>query len=159
METKYDHITDEFNLQKETLERQIINIEIRQQEIQNLIVTIENANNYLDTLIKQEKDNRRKASLYGAKTKNVELLTKLYDTYNRFEDVKFKYHNNISDIMFKSHRLIEVEIRKIDEKLNNLNNNDLVEMFNTMSKMFSNNSDIPPEIKDKIITDEEEFRI
>ena len=156
MQTNYDHITDEFNFQKETLERQISVIEVRQQEIQMKISEIENANNHLDILIQTEKDPKRKNSYYSAKVRNIELMTKLYDCYRSFEDVKFKYYNNISDIIHKSHRLIEVEIRKIDEKLAKLDDDGLVDVLKNVSQLFiqSNNSGnsvpLPTEVQSEI---------
>ena len=42
---QYEFITSEFDLQKDTLERQVVSIELRQQEIQLHISNIENANN------------------------------------------------------------------------------------------------------------------
>jgi len=160
-ETKmYDHVVDEFNFQKDILERQIESIELRQQEIQVHISSIEAANNHLDILIQQEKDNRKKSSYYGAKIRNIELLSKLYDTYNNFESVKFRYHNNISDLIYKNHRLIEVEIRKIDEKLDKISNNELVEVFKQLSNLFSQNcSQLPPEIEKEIVINEGEFKL
>ena len=50
----YDHIIEDFNFQKDLLEKQITNVEIRQQEIQLHISSIEAANTNLGLLIHQE---------------------------------------------------------------------------------------------------------
>ena len=152
MQNEYDHITDDFEFQKETIEKQISVIEIRQQEIQMRISEIENANSHLDVLIQTEKDNRKKSAFYSAKVRNIELMTKLYDCYRSFEDVKYKYYNGISDIIYKSHRLIEVEIRKIDERVAKLDDDGLVDVLKNVSQLFiqSNNSEQPNQIPTEI---------
>lgn len=156
---RYDHITEEFDIQKDLLERQIIGIELRQQEIQSHITSIEAANNQLDIMINQEKDNRKKGSYFAAKVRNIELLTKLYSVYREFEDSKFKYHNNMSDIIYKGHRLIEVDIRKLDEKLDSMTGDDMVDMFKNLNKLFSSNKQLSPEIENEIIVEEDEYKL
>ncbi len=160
MNSEYDHVTEEFDLQKDTLERQITSIELRQQEIQLHISNIDAANNHLDILIQQEKDKRKKGAFFAAKTRNIEILTKLYSVYREFEDTKFKYHNNISDLIVKGHKLLEVDIRRIDEKLDGMVGNDMVDMFKNLSDLFGKDKqELPVEVQQNIQIDGDEFQM
>lgn len=159
VDTQYDHITEEFDLQKNILERQISGIELRQQELQLHISHIEQANNHLDLLIQQEKDKRKKGGLFNAKTRNIELLTKLYSVYREFEDTKYKYHNNISDIITKEHRLIEVDIRRIDDKVDKMTGDDMVDMFKNLSSLFGKNAQIPDVIQENIEIEGDQYNL
>ena len=157
---QYEHVTSEFDLQKDTLERQIISIELRQQEIQLHISNIEQANNHIDTLIQQEKDARRKGKYFQAKTRNIEILTKLYSVYREFEDTKFKFHNSISDMIVKGHKMIEVDIRRIDEKLEKMTGDDMVDMFKSLADLFGQNkNELPKELLEEVKIDGDEFRM
>ncbi len=160
-EINTEHIVDDFNFQKDVLEKQITILELRQQEIQSHIASIENANHHLDILIQQEKDSKKKGFLFKAKTSNIEILVKLYDTYNRFEETKFKYYNNIGDLTFKQHRMIEVDIKKISEKVDKLTGNDMVDMFKNLSDLFSNTSsmELSPEIKNQINVEDDDYKL
>ncbi len=159
--TQYDHVTEEFSNQKELLDRQIISIELRQQEIQLHITTIDQANNQLDILISQEQNNKQKGNYFRAKTQNVELLTKLYSVYREFEDTKYKYHNNISDMINKEHRLIEVDVRRIDEKLEKMSGDDMVDMFKSLTTLLSGNNSqsLPKEVNETIQMNNDEYQL
>ena len=70
-------------------------------------------------------------------------MAKLYDTYRSFEDSKFKYFKQISEMNFKYTRLLEVEIRQLDEKVDNVNEPGFIEMMNILIESLSANKSNP----------------
>lgn len=103
------------------LEKQISGIELKQQEIQNYITTIDNAVNQLEQMIHQEQNSAqpnydRIRGLRTAISKNVELISALYNSYKEFENVKFRYYKEINDNNYKTNRLIELELKKVDNQ-------------------------------------------
>ena len=144
------------------LERQIANIVLRQQELQNYISRIEQGIKGLEGIIRVEKQQKKQnydkiKNCYIAISKHIELVTKLYDSYRAFEDTKFKYHKQIAESNFKYIHLIEVEIRRIEEKMDNtLGDSGFVEVMQALAEGFRNNSDADPMIqqsKEELLTD------
>jgi len=146
----YNHVNKDFDSQRDLLSKQIANIELRQQEIQLHMAAIEAANQHLDLLIRQEQDKRKKASYYSARLQNIEILGKLFSIYREFEDVKFKYHSNVSDLIYKIHKLIEVDIKKANK---NIDENDLGEVFKKLLTMNSDNNIANNQIQNEVLDD------
>lgn len=120
--TENQIIQDACNNNHKVLEKQIENITLRQQELQNHISRLESNVMHLEQIVATEKqqpkpNHDRIKGCYIAISKNIELIAKLYECYNRFEDVKFKYHKQISESNYKYIHLLEVEIRRIEESL------------------------------------------
>ena len=146
----YNHVNKDFDSQRDLLSKQIANIELRQQEIQLHMAAIEAANQHLDLLIRQEQDKRKKTSYYSARLQNIEILGKLFSIYREFEDVKFKYHSNVSDLIYKIHKLIEVDIKKANK---NIDENDLGEVFKKLLTINSDNNIANNQIQNEVLDD------
>lgn len=152
-----NYIIKDFNQQKKQLMDQISSIELRCQDLQNYINMIDNSNNTLQISIQKETDNNKKNKYYSIIRQNVELLVKLYSTFREFEDTKFKYYNTVSDLLHKQHRLIEVDIRKIDS---NIDDFDSGEFMSTLKKITSNLSKgSSDEIGRKLDTSASEYKL
>ena len=108
-----EQISSDFEAQCVTLEKEIINIELRQAELQNHISDLERANSGLKQIIQKENDPVKKAKYYGAIRNNVELLAKLYSSYKDFESVKFNYRKEISSLMQSKNRIIYIDLPKV----------------------------------------------
>jgi|SRR6056297_3121315 len=135
-EEDYSNIKNDFSNNTETLKKQITGIELKQQELQKYISTIDNGISYLEQMIHYE-ENKPKPSmdkvrgLRTAITKNVELISNLYNSYKEFEMVKFRYFKEIDDNDYKMHRLIELELKKINQNTNRLGE----EFYNMMRNL------------------------
>jgi hypothetical protein len=132
-----DVVATDFISQKTKLEKSITGVEIKQQEIQKYIADIDNNINFLQGLLPNEKDKEKSRIIRGAISKNIELLTRLYSVNREYEDVKVKYFKNISDDLYKMHHLISVEIRKIDEKIKDIDDADFVGVMKQMMDLVS----------------------
>src|SRR6056297_2650846 len=146
---EYDNVKDSFIKTEEQLEKQIIHIEYKQSELQNYITTIENSISNMEQMISKEQQNSkpnhdRIRGLRTSISKNVELVTKLYDSYKEFESVKFRYHKELSDSNYRKHRLIELELKKVDDRSNSLGQ----EFYNIMRNLagLQKNNNIDPEL-------------
>lgn len=134
----YDYIETDFTTEKANIEKQIGVIEVRQQEIQNYIASIDQNVTYLNGLLQQGLENKDKIrAIRGAVGKNIDTLTKLYSIYREYEDTKQRYHKLLSDNMYKMHHLISVDIRRIDEKLEKMGDGDFFGVFNDFVRIMS----------------------
>ena len=64
-------------------------------------------------------------------------MAKLFGIYKEFEDVKFKYYSNISDMIYKSHKLIEVDIKRANNKTDTA---EIGDVFKRLSDVLMSNS-------------------
>ncbi|HQF37201.1 MAG TPA: hypothetical protein PLL26_06225 [Candidatus Dojkabacteria bacterium] len=133
-----ENIANDFTLQKQLLERQIDSLNQKILAVQSHVLTLEQANRVLEQMAQSERDGIQKSKYYGAIRNNIELLTKLYSVIKEFEDVKFRYHKEIDDVLNNKFRLIAVEIRRIDEKIGEATSFNLIEFFEKLSNTFSN---------------------
>lgn len=133
---EYSNIKKEFNDQQNELKQQIDHISLRQLDIQNHIMTIEYANQNLMTMIQNEKDNSQKGKYYSGVKSNISLLTELHSVYKDYESVKCQYYKNITDLTYKKNHLVEVEIRRLDEKVEKFGSNEMAAVFDKMGELF-----------------------
>jgi len=145
----YKNVKDSFIKTEEQLEKQIIHIEYKQNELQNYITTIENSISHMEQMISKEKQNSkpnhdRIRGLRTSISKNVELIIKLYESYKEFESVKFRYHKELSDNNYRKQRLIELELKKMDDRSNSLGQ----EFYNIMRNLagLQKDNNIDPEL-------------
>ncbi len=130
----HSHITDVTDKNKTDLRAQISVITQREQEIQNLITSIENAVQWYEGAIQLEQGKpkpnyKTMGNMRLAVSKNIELLATLYGTYKQFEDVKFKYFKQISDLDMNTQRLIEVDIKRLESKLDHFTGGEFIDMM------------------------------
>lgn len=133
----YDYIDSDFTDQKVKLEQKIANVELRQQELQNYIADLDQNIVYMRGLLPNEKDKEKQRMIRGGIAKNIELLQKLYSTYREYEDVKVKYYKIISDDTHKKHHLIAVDIRRIDERVKDIDDTDFLGVMKEMMKLVT----------------------
>lgn len=133
----YDYIESDFSDIKKKMEQKIANTELRQQELQNYIADLDQNIVYLRGLLPHEKDKEKNRMIRGAISKNIELLSRLYSTYREYEDVKVKYFKIISDDTHKMHHLIAVDIRRIDEKVKDIDDTDFLGVMKEMMSLVS----------------------
>lgn len=161
-DTNYGNIKKDFSDSNNTLKKQITGIDLKQQEIQKYIATIDNAVTQLEQLIYHEQNQpspnyNKIKSLRGAITNNIELVSNLYNSYKEFEMVKFRYYKEVDDNNYKMHRLIELELKKVDQNVNKLG-----EEFYNMMRNLSQISNSDNEITDQanqILQNDEEYDI
>lgn len=132
------------------LENSIYNIELRQQEIQNLIATLQNNLNHIESIIQGEElktvpNNEKIKNLRLAILKNISLIREMYDSYDGFEETKFKYRKLITETDFNYQKL-EIGINQTNEKINKFSGGDLVELLRSISSNL-NDSTTPGEPK------------
>lgn len=126
------------------LEKSIINIELRQQELQNMIAIVQNGISNLENLVAKEEaktpqQNERIKNLRAAIIKNVSLVREIYDSYDSYEETKFKYRKLISDGDFNYNKLF-ISIKQIEDKTHKSNSGDLLELLRSISENLNKQS-------------------
>lgn len=146
---KGEILTERYNNQCIKLENQISIIELRQQELQNYITSLDQTVRQIDRLVyneekKQKPDYNKIKNLRFISSKNIEMITDMYNTYERFEDVKFKYFKEIDSHSHNANRLINIELYKLENQTN-----DASDMFLEMIKYMSTIKEINVKPDDK----------
>jgi len=111
-------ISSKIEDQKSQLETQITQLGTRILNLQKYIITLEHANNVIEQLANNEKDGAKIKSYYAAVKQNIELLAKIFEVIKEYEGVKFKYYKEIDDIIISKYKMISIDIKKLEEKLN-----------------------------------------
>lgn len=153
-EKKNEEIGKAYDTIKSDLEKQITNIELRQQELQQYITKIDSGINQLQMLLDKEKDQHKIKSFRNALTHNIELISKLYDTYKEYETVKFRYFKEIDDNNDKKHNLLAVKIRQLDIKADFVNDDGFIQMMQMLSNLKNEESSNTDE--DSVIDESED---
>lgn len=140
--TDLTYIQNTANINQVTLQTQIDNIILRQQELQNYISTLNQGIQQIEHSVQKELQNKNydKEKLARFRTsisKSIELVADLYRTYQSFEDVKFKYHKQISEMNFKYIGMIEIDIMRINKDDRSKDSN-FAMMMSTLMEMFKN---------------------
>lgn len=152
----------EKNIRK--LEASISHIEVRQQEIQNIIATIQNNLYHLESIIQGEEtkpnpNNEKLKNLRLAILKNVSIIREMYDTYDSYEETKFKYKKLITETDF-NYRKLDITIKQTEDKMQKSNSSDLVDLLRIISSNLNscdknNNKNYVNKIENEIIVDPE----
>lgn len=135
----YDEIRQDFDDRNSKLEKRITNIEYQQQALQNFIANIEQTINFLENEVNKENNKQqpnvdRIQKLRNALTKNIEILNSLHNTYKEYESVKFRYYKELDDNSIQKHKLVEIELRKLDEKTDNFKADDFIQMMQMLAR-------------------------
>lgn len=136
-------LSDKYDKQVKQLENQISMIELRQQELQNYIVSLDQTIRQIDSIIFREEkkanpDYNKIKNLRFISSKNIEIITNIYNTYQKFEDVKFKYYKEIDNHSHSGNRLINIELVKLTNKSNDISDS-FMDMIKYMSTLGLNN--------------------
>ena len=128
----------QYDEQIKQLGKQISIIELRQQELQNYIISLDQSIKQIDRLVNTENqksspDYNKIKNLRFINSKNIEMITDIYNTYERFETVKFKYYKEIDNHSHSGNRLIYIELYKLENQTN-----DISDSFMEMIKYLSN---------------------
>jgi len=132
-------IRKDYDDHRDELKKQISVVELRQNEIQNYIMDLDANVVYLRAMIQTEKDAQKSKAYRGAIASNIDLLVKLYSVNKEYEDVKVKYYKESSTTLNLKHRLIEIDIRKINEKMD-ITDKDFMDVMKTVMDLFSANN-------------------
>lgn len=170
-ELNKEYIENQFHDKIKKLDGQISVIETRQQEIQSYITTINQGIQQLEYMINQEANKQNKQNINWKSIsvwqkqihENMELITKLYDTYRSFEDVKLKYYKEMDDHSIDTYKL-SIEIRKVNEKLGSLDAAgfvDILQHITTQMNNINNESETPEIISsvNKELIDNEDYSL
>lgn len=109
-------VSKEFEADIDISNKHLSMVDLRQAELINIILTLENANNNLEQAIQTASDAATKSKYYTAISYNIDRLTRLYSTYREFEDTKIRYLSLITDTKFKKNKLVYLDIPKMDDQ-------------------------------------------
>ena len=130
-------IEKEFSDRQGNLETQIDHLD---RFIQDLVVhklMLENANRQIEILANNERDASKKRSYYHTMASNVELLTKVFNSISELENIKYRYHKEIDDVLHTKIRLTVIDIQKLINKLESTEDN-LLSFFEKLGNVLSN---------------------
>jgi hypothetical protein len=140
-----DQIVKDIGQRTLTLEREIDGINNLIMDLKKHKLNMESANTLIDSMIKGETDKLKKMKLYGVIKTNVELLTKIYSTIAEFENIKFRYHKEIDDVILNKYRLLK-------DKINN-NNGSIEEFLEKLGNTYVNKKDAVAACQDEVSKD------
>jgi hypothetical protein len=140
-----DQIVKDISKRTSTLESEIDGINNLIMDLKKHKLNMESANTLIDSMIKSETDKLKKMKLYGVIKTNVELLTKIYSTIAEFENIKFRYHKEIDDVILNKYRLLK-------DKINN-NNGSIEEFLEKLGNTYVGKKDAVAACQDEISKD------
>lgn len=100
-------------------------------------ISLENANRQIEKLASAEQDATKRGRYYTSLRMNIELLTKIFDSISKLENIKHNYHKEIDDVIVNKIKLVAIDIRKLDEALKG-GDGDLVGFFEKLGSAMSN---------------------
>lgn len=109
-----DKIYEKFDDNFKKLSTDIKYIELKTQDVQDRIteidIQLDHIKNTIPTLSGSDK-----AKMYGIYNELLKLLSQFYSNLAVFVDLRQKYRSQEGDLKYKSVRLIELEMKKLDE--------------------------------------------
>lgn len=130
-------IKTEFKERKTELQNQIDHLNSLITDLKSHKISLETANRTIEQLASQESDPVKRAKYYSAIRANIELLTKVFGAISELENIKHRYHKEIDDVMISKFKIIDIDMRKIEEGLKNSGEN-LAEFFEKLGSTMSN---------------------
>jgi hypothetical protein len=145
LEGKDKQIFTEVEKGNALLDKEIQLIRDKQQELQRFITLTDSNLSFLEAQLSENKtlDNKAKTYLRKDIARNIEILNDLYNTYRGFEEVKFRYKKLVSENKLNGIKLIEVQVRQLNEKFDRFEGGGFMEVIKELSKMVSNKTDLP----------------
>lgn len=110
-------ISNNIGIRENTLSKEIQHLQVLIDDLIGYKLSIENANITIQQLIRNETSADKKTKLNYYISKNVELLTRIFSTIAEFENIKYRYHKEVDDVILNKFKLLAVDIRKIEEKM------------------------------------------
>lgn len=149
-------ISKDFSKQSTILEQQIDVLNQKILQLQGHILTIETANSTMEQMARIEKDATKKSKIFAAMRYNLELLVKMYSTIKEYEDVKFRYHKEIDDMLHNKYKLIAIDIRRIEKGLDGPNSG-IAHLYERLTDLMSDQGKLRKIEQD--LADNPEYRL
>jgi len=130
-------IKAEFLQRKNQLEQQIDHLDNFITDLTSHKISLENANRHIEHLITLEKDQIKKSKYFHAIRNNIELLTKVFNSISEIESIKHRYYKEINEITISKFKLIDVDIRRINEKIRDGGQENLSVFFEKLKDTLS----------------------
>ena len=90
-------IQNELENRRKDLEAQIDHLDRFIIDLTSHKLSLENANRQIEMLANVETDASKRGKFYTALRMNIELLTKIFDSISKIENIKHSYHKEIDD--------------------------------------------------------------
>jgi len=136
-----EDIRKEYEDYKKIIQKALNQLSAKQMKLNDYISNLEITVNNLNNMVEVVTDNKAKASIYGAISRNMELIAKFYDVYRTIEDTKQRYTATLGDVTYKYRRLIEIDIPSINKKLETLTSNEVLDTFKALSELLKSSPD------------------
>ena len=132
-------IVAEFSERRTKLEQEIDHLDNFIIDLKSHKISLEHVNSQLEQLAAQEQDRNKRTKFFVAIRANIELLTKIFNSISELENIKQRYHKELNDVMTNKIKLVEIDIRKLEEGLKNGSEN-LSEFFEKLGNALSNSN-------------------
>ena len=130
-EKKQNEIESSYNKQIKNIEESINRIGLRQDEIKSYILDVNRAISEISVQISECNNKETQLKMRIAIQKNIELISKLYDSISSFESIRQRYQQDVSKLTESKIRFINVELRRVEEQLNS-NSTDVVQFVSQL---------------------------
>lgn len=127
-------ISNEYGNRISDLKKSIDRVLRRQDEIKTYIASIDVSVRDLELSISQANNAEQRLRIRVAIQKNIELISRLYDSMSGFESICQRYYDSIGKLTENKIRFINLEIRKLEDKYN-AQSNDVSTFVNELREL------------------------
>jgi len=133
----------DYDKQIQSIWESIDRVGLKQDEIKNYIIIIDQGLEILNTQLKlaQQPDIRMK--IITGIQRNTELIAKLYDTISSFESIRQRYQQDISKLTGDKLRFIHIELKRLEDKMDTeLSSSTLIGELRTLVQQINSSREI-----------------
>ena len=125
----------------------------RQNELQGYITTIQSTIQFAEVALIGAKTDTDKRKVEISIHKNIELLTKVYDTYGELESIRQRYQQDLTKLTSEKLRLINIDLRRFEDQIAGEQSEDVSTLVGQLRKLaedISKNSMVKEDIKQSV---------
>ena len=141
----------EFEKQIQELRESIDRVGLRQDELRGYVFEVTDIVKEIQSQISSLPSNayEAKGKFHLAMQKNNELISRLYDTIANFESVRHRYQQDIGRLTKDKIYFINIELRKVEEKMDS-NSSSMIKFMKELRSLVSSVTE-NPEVSSKIL--------
>ena len=146
------HSTAEFEKQIQGIWASIDRVGLKQDEIKNYIVIIDQGLEILNVQLRTATQLDVKMKILISIQKNTELIAKLYEVISSFESIRQRYQQDISKLTNEKLRFAYIELRRLEDKIGDveINTSTLINELRSLIQQASSSKELVEKAKPDI---------